>query len=84
MTVKVIKREAVFIPIKDISVKVKKRIEEKLSFRFYASDGKACKTCEWVAERHSDVCDACAAFTGGYDLASTVKVKENKYLKIPV
>lgn len=82
MTVKVYKREAVFIPIKDISAKVVDRVKEKLSFRFY--EEKACIKCENLPERPNDICATCAAYKGGYDLGSVVKVKDNKYLKIPV
>lgn len=78
----VVKREAIFIPIKDLSEKQKTKIKEQLHFAFY--EEKACKSCEWLEERHNDVCDNCAAFKGSYDLASTVKIKDNKYLKIPV
>lgn len=80
--VKVIKREAMFIPIKDISNKVVTRVKEKLSFRFY--EEKACAKCDNRSERHNDICDSCAAFNGGYDLGSVVKIKDNKYLKFPI
>ena len=83
MTVKVIRREAVFIPIKQLPTKVVTHIKEKLSFRFYQE--KACKTCDNLPERPNDICyNGCAAYQGGYDLASSVKVNAKKYLKIPV
>jgi superfamily II DNA or RNA helicase len=82
--IKVFKREAVFIPIKGIPPKVLDRVKSKLSFKFYAGEGKACKTCDNLNERHNDICDKCAVYTGGYELATQVKVKEKKYLKIPV
>lgn len=82
--IKIVKRESVFIPIKSLPVKVKARIQEKLSFKFYDKDGKACKECDNYQEKHNDICDQCAVYTGGYDLGSVVKIKENKYLKIPV
>jgi superfamily II DNA or RNA helicase len=82
MTVKVIKREAVFIPIKGIPVKALNRVKEKLSFKFYSEP--ACKKCDNLPYRHNDLCDQCPAYSGGYDLASRVVVKEKKYLKIPV
>jgi superfamily II DNA or RNA helicase len=77
-----VKREGVFIPIKDITPEISNRIKEKLSFKFY--EEKVCKTCEWLAERHCDVCDTCPAFKSGYELATVHKIKDNKYLKIPV
>lgn len=80
--IKVVKREAVFIPIKDLSQKVIKRVKEKLSFKFYSDP--SCKKCDNLPDRHNDLCDQCPAYNGGYELASPVKIKENKYLKIPV
>ncbi len=79
---KVVKREAVFIPIKDLTKSEAEAIKAKLHFAFY--EDKACSKCEWLEERHNDVCDNCAAFKGSFDLASKVKIKDNSYLKIPV
>lgn len=82
--VKVVKREGMFIPIKDLTPKLTTRIKKKLSFKFY--DEKACKSCEWLPERHCDICDECPAFKAGYELASVHKIgdKGNKYLKVPI
>jgi len=84
MEIKAFKREAVFIPIKKLEAKVVKRVKERLEFKFY--DDKVCATCEWLPEKHNDICDTCPAYKGGYNLASVVKVgaKANKYLKVPV
>ena len=82
MEVKVVKREAVFIPIKDISNKLVKSVEEKLQFRFYAE--KNCKECDNLPNRHNDICDQCSSFSGGFDLGKKVIVGTNKYLRIPV
>jgi superfamily II DNA or RNA helicase len=79
----IVKREAIFIPIKDISVKEKNRIKEDLTFNFFAKP-RICEECEWYAERVNDVCESCANFKGQYQLASQVIVGKNKYLKIPV
>jgi superfamily II DNA or RNA helicase len=80
--VKVYKREAVFIPIKDIPKKNIDRVKEKLSFRFF--EERSCKKCDNLPYRMNDLCEQCPAYKGGYDLASQVTVKETKYLKIPV
>lgn len=79
----VVKREAVFIPIKALSSKLVERIDEKLSFSFFAKD-KICQECEWFAERINDVCESCANYKGTYKLANKVKVGKGRYLKIPV
>lgn len=78
----VVKREAVYIPVSELSVKQQDKIKSALHFAFY--EDKACNKCEWLEERHTDVCDNCAAFKGSYDLAAPVKVKGTKYLRIPV
>jgi superfamily II DNA or RNA helicase len=80
---KVIKREALFIPIKDITPKQQSKLKEKLTFHFVASE-KVCDKCEWAAERYNDVCERCANYSGAYELAKPVKVGERKYMKIPV
>lgn len=83
MTAKVVKREAVFIPIKALSPKLTNAIKKKLTFSFFAKE-KVCEECEWFLERLNDVCESCANYKGSYELATQVKVKDNKYLKIPV
>lgn len=80
---KVVKREAVFIPIKDITPRIEDRIKEKLTFNFFAKD-KICQECEWFHERVNDICESCANFKGQYELANKVKVGKNRYLKVPV
>ena len=84
MEVTAYKREAIFIPLKGLPKEAVAKVKDKLSFKFYSQ--KACDKCEWRSERHSDMCDTCPAFTGGYDLASVVKVGEadKRYLKIPI
>lgn len=79
---KIVKREAVYIPIKDISPKLVTSIKEDMTYNFFAKE-KVCEECEWYAERLNDVCESCANFKGQYQLASTVKVKANRYLKVP-
>jgi superfamily II DNA or RNA helicase len=79
----VTKRESVFIKIKDLSKKEITDIKNKLSFKFYAKDA-ICNDCDNRNEKHNDLCDSCANYTGGFELAKTVKIKNNSYLKIPV
>jgi len=54
-----------------------------LTFSFFAKE-KICEECEWFAERINDVCESCANYKGSYELASQVKVGENKYMKVPL
>jgi len=76
------KREGVFIPIKDLTPKVKSAIARKLSFKFY--NEKLCKNCEFLDQRHSDLCEACPGFVAGYQLSPIVKVGKGSYMKVPV
>lgn len=79
---KVVQREGVFIPIKDITPKIKTAIEDKMHFAFY--EERSCSTCDNKNERHNDLCDNCTAFKGSYRLASVQKVKGKSYLKVPI
>lgn len=81
--VRVIRREAIYIPIKDLTPKVQDRLKEKLTFSFFKKE-KICQDCEWFHERINDICESCANYTGSYELASKVKVKDNRYFKLPV
>ncbi len=80
---KVIKREAVFIPLKELGRESAQRIKDKLTFHFYGKE-KICDECEWLPERPNDICQTCGNFNGTTYLASNVVVGKNKYLKIPV
>jgi superfamily II DNA or RNA helicase len=80
-------REALLVRKDFIPIEVRKEIVQKYSFRFY--EEKACDGCEFGDERrasydkHLDICDQCAAFKGGADLASSVEIKGKKYIKAP-
>jgi len=80
---KIVKREAVFIPLKDLTRPQVDRIQNDLTFHFYAEE-KVCEACEWLSERPNDVCANCANFNGTTVLASKVVVGKGRYLKIPV
>ena len=80
--IKVFKREAVFIPIKNLSARLVKGVEDKLRFRFY--EEKNCKSCDNKINKHNDLCDQCPSFTGQFDLAKRVTVGSKRYLRIPV
>lgn len=82
-TTTVVRREAAFIPIKDLTPKLVQRLKEKLTFSFFNKE-KICQECEWYAERINDVCESCANYRGSYELANQVKVGDNKYLKVPL
>lgn len=80
---KIVKREAVYIDASSIPVRLKKDIQEAMTFSFFNKE-KICEKCEWYAERINDVCEMCANFKGQYKLAKNVVVGKGKYLKVPV
>jgi superfamily II DNA or RNA helicase len=89
MTVIVNAREAFFIRKDSLPIKVRKGLLEKYKFLFF--EEKACAKCEFHEERLASpthivegVCDNCAAFKGGAELASIVTVGDNSYLRTPI
>jgi len=84
--IKIVKREAIFIPGAQLKKSQIDSITKKLTFHFYGKE-KICDDCEWRAEREDgpcDICNNCANYNGTTILASRVVVGENRYLKIPV
>lgn len=61
---------------------VVKRLLERYKFRFY--EEKACAQCEFLGERHSDVCDDCGAYKGGAELATQVEINGHQFIKTPM
>lgn len=78
---KIIKRESLYIKSKDIDPDVRDELIQEYTLMFY--DEKACENCEYLADRHCDICDSCGSFKGGARLASKVTVGETKYIKFP-
>jgi len=81
-------REALLIKQSKIPIAVRDEIIDKYRFRFYET--KACEQCEFYEERmaqkdqHLEVCDQCAAFKGGADLAAPVIIGKTRYIKTPI
>ena len=80
-TIKIIRREALFIKATTLDTKTKRELKEAYTFHFY--EERACENCEFLCERHCDICDNCASYKGGSELCHTVIVGNNKYLKLP-
>lgn len=80
--IKIYKREALFIQSKALPRDIKSELEDKYTFRFYQD--KACQSCEYLPDRHSDVCDNCAAYMGGSKLYKTVKLSDKPYISLPI
>lgn len=78
---KLIAREALYVKSSSIKPKVRARLEEKYTYRFY--NDRACNACEYRLERHCDICDNCNAFLGAVKLASQIKKNGTAYMKFP-
>lgn len=81
-TIKIVEREALYVRAKDIPSSVRPKLIEDFTYRFY--DEKACDGCEFRPERHSDVCDNCASYKGGAQLAQSIEQGGKRYMKFPV
>jgi superfamily II DNA or RNA helicase len=85
--VKVYKREAYYIKVKDIGNKLKDKLIDHNTHYFF--EDKACADCEWLGQRMesetrlSSACPDCAAFKGGVCLAEEVKLKGKNYVRTP-
>lgn len=80
---KVIEREAFFIRREQIVPSARDDLIQAYTYRFY--DDKACEKCEYRPERHVEgVCDVCAAYEGGAQLAEHVKIKDKRYMRFPI
>jgi superfamily II DNA or RNA helicase len=82
-------REAFYIRKDSLPIKLRKGLLNKYKFLFF--EDKACGKCEFNDEKKASptglvegVCDNCAAFKGGAELASNVKVGDNTYIKTPI
>lgn len=78
----VIKREALFIKRASLGRDLHSLLKDRYTLNFY--EEKACKDCEFVHEKHCDICDTCAAFKGSYKLAHDVLINDKKYLRLPI
>jgi superfamily II DNA or RNA helicase len=81
-------REALYLKRESIPRELREKLLEKYTHRFY--EEKACTSCEYYQERmeakgkHLEICDTCAAYKGGAQLAQEVKQGHNRYLKTPI
>lgn len=77
-----IKREAYYIPTQFLSEDSIDTAERRFHFRFY--NEQACNKCEYLPDRHSEICDQCSAFTGNVQLASVKSTNKGPMLKMPI
>lgn len=79
---KIIQREALFIKKEDLKERTLKVFEKDFTLRFY--EERVCEQCEFLEERHSDLCNNCAAFKGEEYLLRHKVIKGTKYLGLPI
>ncbi len=82
--IRVYSREALLIKHSSLDTNTISELEQAFTYRFY--EDKACASCEWYPERHCDICDNCAAYKGGAQLAKSVYDEEDqkKYFSSPI
>lgn len=64
------------------TTEIKKRARANFTLRIY--EEKACSKCEYIAERHSEICDECPAFKATYQLWERKKIQGAPYIGLPV
>jgi hypothetical protein len=75
-------KEAYLIKKSDLSLDCIDAIKNKYTLKFY--EESACKKCEFLQDRHSEICDNCAGFLGGVAMAKDIKVGNNAYISSPI
>jgi superfamily II DNA or RNA helicase len=86
-TIKIIAREAFFIPRDQIKKKDVAKLEKRYTHLFF--EEKACKRCEYLDDRLdafpkvAEVCQTCAGFLGGKLLCLPHEENGKKYIRIP-
>lgn len=86
--IKVHAKDGFYVKTSQISKSVQEAIEKHYTLLFY--EEKACNKCEFEEDKKAsgkevlDVCMNCAAFRGGVQMASTVKIGGTRYIKTPV
>ena len=81
-TIKIFKREALLIRRTHLPRDLRDKLVDEYTFRFY--NEKGCQSCEFLVDRHSDICNQCAGYLGGAQLAKDIKVGEKKYFSLPI
>ena len=84
MTLKVICRDALYIPIRKVTDEQYEKIEKRFEKEVF-KDEKTCEKCDYFSERVCDVCENCPNDEGKVKMHSIVKrgPKEKKYLRLP-
>lgn len=75
-------REAYLIPIRTLSGDDIENAHARCLIRIY--DDKKCSVCENYDDRHSDVCDSCAAFLNARQMSKLVEEGGKTFLSIPL
>ena len=76
---KTVVSNAVWIPIKTVD---KQLVQKNYTHSFY--EERACSKCEYLDDRHSDICDSCPAFLGRVKTYKTKRISGQPYVGIPI
>lgn len=72
-------KEGIYIPVHMVNVN---ELKETYTTKRY--DDKACKNCQYVADRHSYLCDECPGYLGEIRLYKLKTFRGRSYISIPV
>jgi superfamily II DNA or RNA helicase len=83
MTLTVVCRDALYIPIRKVSDEQYEKVEKRFERDIYIEE-KTCEKCDYFSERPCDVCSNCPNYQGKVKMHSIVKRKNDKeYLRLP-
>ncbi len=78
--IKIYKAEALLIPLSQLTTREVEKAHNKFLYRIYQES--SCKRCEYLVDRHSDVCDSCEAYRG-IQTSKVVEKKGKDFLSLP-
>lgn len=81
MTLPIYKQEALLVPVKKLEGSDIRKAHKRFTYFFY--EEKKCKQCEYLSERHCDICDSCSAFKGARQTSKVIEVKGESFLSLP-
>jgi superfamily II DNA or RNA helicase len=81
-------RDALYLRKDHLPSELQKELIDKYRIRFY--EEKSCDDCEFGEDRraspdlHLEICDDCAAYKGGAELATNVKMNGKPFIRTPI
>lgn len=79
MTTRLIVSDRIYIPTEKVN---HEKVEKKFNLTIYNEDN--CQRCEFLPDRHSDMCDQCPNYVGTFKLFSEKEIDGKDYVGIPL